>query len=162
MHFMRSLYNGRLQQDGFIVEHEIQAPNTEKRRVKSIYTPNITKNDSIPMDTLHHYWEVLREPDFFTQKVRSYDGLLTIQPDQTKSLFFTGDCTVIFGNGRLGIAYTESAIELITGHPLVVEENGFYYPPQEVLAKGNWSQTEKMANLVPRDFGMYGSPALSH
>src|SRR5580692_4155444 len=157
MHFMRSLYNGHLQQDGFIVEHEIQVPNIEKLRVKAVYIPNVTKTDSIPIDSLHHYWEVLREPDFYVQKVKSYDGLLTIKPDQTKSLFFTGDCTVIFGNGSLGIAYTESAIELMTGHPVIVEENGMYYPPNEILTKGNWSQTEKMANLVPRDFGMYGN-----
>jgi hypothetical protein len=155
MHFMRSLYNGRLQQDGFIVEHEILVPNLEKRRVKNIYVPNVTKTDSIPMDTLHHYWEVLREPDFFVQKVRTFDGLLTINPDQTRSLFFTGDCTVIFGNGRMGIAYKESAIELVNGTAVTVEENGSYFPPLQVLSKGNWSQTEKMANLLPQDFGMY-------
>ncbi|HEX3934471.1 MAG TPA: carboxypeptidase-like regulatory domain-containing protein, partial [Puia sp.] len=161
MHFMRSLYNGRLQQDGFIIEHEIQVPNIEKQRVKAIYAPNVTKNDSIPMDTLHHYWEVLREPDYFIQKVKSYDGLITETANHAKSLFFTGDCTVIYGNGHLGIAYKESALELITGQPVVVEENGAYFPAQEVLTKGSWGETEKMANLLPRDYGMYGTLDLS-
>jgi hypothetical protein len=162
MHFMRSLYNGHLQQDGFIVEHEIQVPNTEKQRVKEIYTPNVTKADSIPMDTLHHYWEVLRQPDYFVQKIRSYDGLVTIKPDQTRSFFFTGDCTVIYGNGKLGIAYAESAMELMRPQPIAVEENGSYFPPQVLLTLGNWSKTEKMANLLPRDFGMYGDMNISH
>ena len=84
MHFMRSLYQGHLQQDGFIIEHEIQVPNIEKERVKSVYVPNVTQTDSIPIDTLHHYWEVLREPDYYVQKVKSYDNLVTVNPDQTR------------------------------------------------------------------------------
>lgn len=161
MHFMRSLYNSRLQQDGFIVEHEIQVPNIEKERVKAIYTPNVTKTDSIPIDTLHHYWEVERQPDFFVQKVKTYDGLLTFNPDQTRTFFFTGDFTVIYGNGKMGIAYKESSLELMIPGPIAIEENGSYFPPQSVLTLGSWSETEKMANLLPRDFGMYDLPASS-
>jgi len=152
MHFMRSLYKGRLQQDGFIVEHEIQVPNIEKERVQSLFTPNVTKTDSIPIDTLHHYWAMLREPDFFIQKVKSYDSLVTINPDQTRSFYFTGDFTVIFGNGHLGIPYNESSLELMYPTQIGIEENGAYYPPQTLLSKGHWSITEKIANLVPRDY----------
>jgi CarboxypepD_reg-like domain len=152
MHFMRSLYQGSLQQDGFIVEHEIQVPNIEKERVKAIYVPNVTKTDSIPIDTLHHYWAVLREPDYFVQKVKNYDNLVTVNPDQTRSFFFTGDFTVIYGNGHLGIAYTESSMELMYPTKIEVEENGSYYPPETLLSKGEWAKTEKIANLVPRDY----------
>jgi hypothetical protein len=155
MHFMRTLYKDQLRQEGFIVEHEINVPNLEKQRVKAIYQPNISKTDSIPIDTLHHYWEVLRQPDFFIQKVRSYDGLLTIHPDQTRTLFFTGDCTIIFGNGHLGIAYQQSELRLMEQVPIEIGENGSYYPSQEVLTLGNWSKTETIANLLPRDFEMY-------
>ncbi len=152
MHFLRSLYLGRLQQDGFIIEHEIQVPNIEKLRVKVIYVPNVSKTDSIPIDTLHHYWEVLREPDFYVQKVKSYDSLVSMNPDQSRSFYFTGDFTVIYGNGHLGIAYTESAMELMYPTPVEIEENGSYYPLQTLLSKGNWAKTEKIANLVPRDY----------
>jgi hypothetical protein len=152
MHFMRSLYQGRLQQEGFIIEHEIQVPNLEKRRVKAIYIPNVTNTDSINIDTLHHYWEIMREPDYFVQKVKSYDNLATLNPDQTRSFYFTGDFTVIYGNGHLGIAYTESAMELMYPRQIEVEENGSYYPPETLLSKGNWAKTEKIANLVPRDY----------
>jgi hypothetical protein len=152
MHFMRSLYQGHLQQDGFIIEHEIQVPNIEKQRVKSIYIPNVTKTDSIPIDTLHHYWEVMRQPDYYVQKVKTYDNLVSINPDQTRSFYFTGDFTVIYGNGHLGIAYTESSLELMYPTPIEIEENGSYYPPETLLSKGNWAKTEKIANLVPRDY----------
>jgi hypothetical protein len=152
MHFMRSLYQGHLQQDGFIIEHEIQVPNIEKQRVKAVYIPNVTKTDSIPIDTLHHYWEILREPDYFVQKVKTYDSLVSLNPDQTRSFYFTGDFTVIYGNGHLGIAYTESSMELMYPTPIEIEENGSYYPPETLLSKGNWAKTEKIANLVPRDY----------
>ena len=152
MHFLRSLYQSRLQQDGFIIEHEIQVLNIEKQRVKAIYIPNVTKTDSIPIDTLHHYWEVLRGPDYFVQKVKSYDSLISINPDQSRSFYFTGDFTVIYGNGHLGIAYAESSVELTYPTPIEVEENGSYYPLQTLLSKGNWAKTEKIANLVPRDY----------
>jgi CarboxypepD_reg-like domain len=152
MHFMRSLYQGRLQQDGFIIEHEIEVPNIEKQRVKGIFVPNVTKTDSIPIDTLHHYWEILREPDYFVQKVKSFDNLVTVNPDLTRKFSFIGDFTVIYGNGHLGIAYTESSLELMYPTPIEVEENGAYYPPETLLSKGQWAKTEKIANLVPRDY----------
>jgi hypothetical protein len=152
MHFMRSLYQGGLQQDGFIVEHLIQVPNIERQRVKKLYIPNVTPTDSIPIDTLHHYWEVLRQPDSFVQKVKSYENLVSINPDQTRRFYFIGDFTIIYGNGHLGIAYTESSLELMYPTPIEIEENGAYYPPETLLSKGNWAKTEKIANLVPRDY----------
>jgi hypothetical protein len=55
MHFMRSLYSRKVIEQGFVVKYKVPVPNIEKQRVKGIYTPNITKTDSIPIDTLHHY-----------------------------------------------------------------------------------------------------------
>ncbi len=154
MHFMRTLYSGQLYQEGFIVEHEIEVPNLEKLRVKAIYKPNLTKTDSIPMDTLHHYWEILRQPDAYLQKTKSTNDLLTIHPDQTRTLYFPGDCTIIYGNGRLGIAYQQSDINLMEPVAIDIGENGSYYPPR-ILSKGNWSRTETIANLLPRDYELY-------
>ena len=151
MHFMRTLYKGQLYQEGFIVEHEIEVPNLEKLRVKAIYHPNPAKTDSIPIDSLHHYWEVLRQPDFYIQKTRSTADLLTIHPDQTRTLYFPGDCMIIYGNGRLGIAYEQSNINLMEPVAIDIGENGSYYPPR-ILAKGKWSKTETIANLLPRDY----------
>lgn len=156
MHFMRTLYKGQLYSEGFIVEHEIQVPNLEKQRVKAIYKQSITNVDSTTsMDTLHHYWAVLREPDFFVEKTKSTNDLLTVHPDQTKTLFFNGDCTIIYGNGHLGIAYQQSIINLMEPVQIDIGENGSYYPAR-ILSKGNWAKTETIANLLPRDYEMYG------
>ncbi|MDR3712851.1 MAG: carboxypeptidase-like regulatory domain-containing protein [Puia sp.] len=152
MHFMRSLYNHRAKEEGFIIKYKMPVPNTEKQRVKKLYQPNFTKTDSIPMDTLHHYWDVLREPDYFMQPRTDPDGLMTILQDQTHVLFFYEDCTVIYGNPRRGIAYTESSIRLMNQQPVAIDENGSFYPQNEVLNLQNWSITENMSNLLPRDY----------
>jgi hypothetical protein len=152
MHFMRSLYSHSVREEGFLVKYKVPVPNIEKNRVKAIYRPNFTPNDSIPIDTLHHYWEVLREPDYFLQTVTSPDGLLTIQKDQTRVMFFNEDCTVIYGNPKRGIAYTESSIRLMNQRPIAIDENGSYYPQAEVLSLQNWSITGNISNLLPRDY----------
>lgn len=152
MHFMRSLYNNRVHEEGFLVKYKAPVPNIEKQRVKAIYHPTSVPTDSIPIDTLHHYWEVLREPDYFMTSATDPSGLLTIAKDQTRVLFFYDDCTVIYGNPKRGIAYTESSIRLMNQRPIAIDENGSYYPQTEVLSLQHWSLTENISDLLPRDF----------
>ena len=154
MHFMRSLYSHKVKEEGFLVKYKVPVPNVEKQRVKAIYHPNNIPKDSIPIDTLHHYWEVLREPDYYMQTVTDPDGLLTIQQDQTHVMYFVDDCTVIYGNPKRGIAYTESSIRLMNQRPIAIDENGNYYPQAEILNLQNWSITENMSNLLPRDYNI--------
>ncbi len=154
MHFMRSLYSHNVKEEGFLVKYKVPVLNTEKKRVKEIYHPSITPTDSIPIDTLHHYWEVLREPDYYMQPVTDANELLTIQENQVHVMFFYDDCTVIYGNPKRGIAYTESSIRLINQQPIAIDENGSYYPQSEVLSLQGWSITQNISNLLPRDYNI--------
>jgi hypothetical protein len=156
MHFMRSLYHNHLQEDGFIAQHAIQVANTEKQRVKSIYHPDLQKMDSYPVDTLHYFWEVLKQPSFFSRTVRiSADSLVTTHADGTRALFFTGKLTVIFGSPATGMNYRGSTIFLFTPAMVTIEETGNYYPPQEIISSGAWALSEKVANLLPLDYGQH-------
>lgn len=77
------------------------------------------------------------------------DSLLTTHPDQTKTFFFAGKLTVTyepFINDYL------STFEITGSTPITVEENGQYYPPDEVLTSGYWGRTEKVSNLLPLDY----------
>lgn len=152
MHFMRSLYSHHVRDDGFLVKYNTPVLNTEKRRVRDIYKPNITKTDSIPIDSLHHYWEVLRQPDYFMEPTTDPAALTTIGNDQTHVLFFYDSCTVIYGNPKRGIAYAESAIRLMGQQPIAIDENGSYYPQNEILDLETWSLTQNISNLLPRDY----------
>jgi len=152
MHFMRSLYAGRAYEEGFLVKYKTPVPNLEKQRVKEIYIPNVTKTDSIPIDTLHHYWEVLREPDYYMQTVADANGLMTIDKSQNHLMFFYDSCAVIYGNPKRGIPYLESKIVLMEQQPVAIDENGSYYPQSEILNIETWSLTQNISNLLPRDY----------
>ncbi|HTI90661.1 MAG TPA: carboxypeptidase-like regulatory domain-containing protein [Puia sp.] len=157
MHFMRSAYNNRVREEGFLVKYKTPVPNIEKKRVAAIYQPNITKTDSIPMDTLHHYWAVLRQPDYYMEPATDPGGLMTINKDQTHVMFFYYDCTVIYGNPKRGIAYAESAIRLMNQQPIAIDENGSFYPQNEVLNLQTWGLRENISNLLPRDYDINAS-----
>lgn len=153
MHFIRSLYNNRCQQEWFAMQYDIKIPNIEKQRVKEIYRPEIQKADSFPMDSLHHFWEVLRQPDFFTRRVPvGADSLLTVFADNSKALFFEGKLMVSFGNPAAGYR-RYSQMLLITPAMVKIEENGSYFPPQETFVSGFWGKSEKIENLLPLDYG---------
>jgi hypothetical protein len=151
-HFMRSLYLGRLNQEGFHILHQVKNPNTEKGRVKAIYNPAIEGIGRISSDSLRHYRKVLREPDYFIHTINNYDTLLTVNSDRTRSFSFIGIFTVGYGNAQLGIPNTSSSMELTSPLSLQIEENGSYSPLQILLLKGAWAKTETVANLLPSDY----------
>ena len=154
MHFMRSLYAGRSITEGFLLEKEVTGRNEEKHRIKEIYRPDFQKPGNFPMDTLHYFWEVLRQPDVISWKVIvPPDSVLTTEQDSTKYLFFTDPIIVLYGvRQTAGGEFKQSGLRLISGTPIKVEENGSYYPPQNVFNTGYWAQSEKICNLLPLDF----------
>ncbi|HEV2481940.1 MAG TPA: carboxypeptidase-like regulatory domain-containing protein [Puia sp.] len=156
LQFMRSLYAGHSITDGFLIEKEVTGPNAEKRRVKAIYRPDFQKPGSFSMDTLHYFWDVLRQPDIITWKVVvPPDSVLTVAPDGSRELFFDTPVIVLFGvRQSAGSELRESGLRLVTPRPIKVEENGNYYPAQEVLSTGYWGGTEKICNLLPLDYGL--------
>jgi CarboxypepD_reg-like domain len=156
LHFMRSLYAGRTITESFLVEKEVTGRNEEKRRVKTIYRPDFQKPGSFSMDTLHYFWDVLRQPDIITWKVVvPPDSIFTIASDSSRELFFTGPVIVLYGvRGNNGADLKTSGLQLATPRPLKVEENGNYYPPQEVFNTGYWALSEKISNLLPVDYGL--------
>lgn len=154
-HFMRSLYSGRLQKEGFLIKHEVKKPNTEKERVKSMYNPAIgpaATKPAIPADSLRYYRKILREPDTFVRTINNYDTLVTLNPDLTRSFYFTGIFIVGYANARLNIPNTSSSMELTSPVSIQIEENGSYSPLQVLLLKGAWAKTETVSNILPSDY----------
>jgi hypothetical protein len=84
----------------------------------------------------------------------SVDSLLKPGAGRDKSLFFRGVLTVGFVNTDEFIPYRESLFWLLTPSPVLVSENGNYYPPQEVFSSGYWTHSEKISNLLPLDYKM--------
>lgn len=156
MHFMRSLYSGHSITAGFLLEKEVTGRNPEKERVKQIYRPDFQKPGNFPMDTLHYFWDVLRQPDIISWKVVvPPDSILSIAPDGTRDLSFTGPIIVLYGvREKAGGEFKQSGLQLISATPIKVEENGSYYPARALVSTGYWAQTEKICNLLPIDYGL--------
>ena len=172
-HFMRSLYHGRIKQEGFLILHQVKKQNTEKERVKAIYDPAMagtggistgtggistgtggisTGTGAISADSLRYYRKVLREPDYFIHTINDFDTLLTVNADRTRTFTPRGFFTVNYGNAKLGIPNASSSMELISPVSVRIEENGSYSPPQALLWRGAWARTETVANYVPNDY----------
>jgi CarboxypepD_reg-like domain len=151
-HFMRSLYQGHLRKEGFLILHEAKKPNTEKERVKAIYNPAMAAINGFSPDSVRYYRKVIREPDYFIHIQNDYDTLLSANANGSRSFYFTGLFTVGYRNIRLGIPNTSSSMEMTSTDSLRIEENGNYSPLQILLLKGVWANTEMIANLLPSDY----------
>ncbi len=154
MHFMRSLYAGRTITEGFLMQKEIMAPNEERQRIKQLYRPDFQKPGLFPMDTLHYFWDVLRQPDPIKKTITmAPDSVVTVYADGTHGLYFTGSLIVLFGvRARAADEYKTSGLMLMKPQTIIIEENGTYMPPQNVLAQGAWALSEKICNLLPIDY----------
>jgi hypothetical protein len=151
-HFMRSLYRGRVKEEGFLILHQVKIPNSEKARVKVIYNPVTVGAGSIRVDSVRYYRKVLSEPDTFIRTVNNYDTLVTDNKDGTRSFYFTGVFIVAYPHALPGIRDASSSMELTYPVSLQIQENGSYSPLQNLLLKGAWAKTEMVANLLPADY----------
>jgi hypothetical protein len=82
--------------------------------------------------------------------------LVTVNADQTKSLFFTGNLFVIYKRKlKIGTESQRSIISLVTPAPVKIEVNGYYDSPLELLIQEYWAWTEKFAYTLPLDYWPY-------
>ena len=104
------------------------------------------------------YARQLQDPTDFTEgfevsrqgKLLTTDDLVTVNANQTKSLFFTGDLSVTFR--RNTTKAQKSTIRLLTPAPVEIEVNGYYNSPLELFMLGYWAWSEKCADLLPLDY----------
>ena len=155
MHFIRSLYAGRSIAEGFLAEKTEAVPNVERRRIKEIYHPDFQGPGTFPMDTLYHFWQVLKQPDPIVRNIiQSQDDLITIDSAHNRKLYFDAPLTVVYGANDKSREFFQSGIQLTSTTPVIVEENGYFYPSKDILTSGHWAQSEKISNLLPLDYGL--------
>ncbi|MFT3824952.1 MAG: carboxypeptidase-like regulatory domain-containing protein [Chitinophagaceae bacterium] len=180
MHFMRSLYNGYIAEEGFETRRLFKEPNLEKQRVKQIMQHRVRERTlesrgqktvtmtNIMGDSSDYYQRIMAQPDMkdiLASWTLTADSLVSVTSDSTKMLFFNDYLYITFKKGREELSYLQSqgqssrpawyprsTIYLRGGNPVVIEKNGFYYPPQEVFSYGYWGWNEKIAQLLPLDF----------
>ena len=154
MHFFRSLYAGHTIRDGFLAERQLLVPNEEKHRIKEIYRPDFQKPGAFPMDTLHYFWDVLRQPEMILRTfVIPPDSILRVAGDGTRGLYFNGRLAILYGvNARETNDYRVAGLEVLGSQAVIIEQNGYYHPALDLVTTGVWAQSEKIANLLPFDY----------
>lgn len=112
MHFMRSVYNNKLADEGYEVRRMVRKPNLEKQRIRKIYRPTrltigstvkITSNngralpvlaaqDTLQKDSSEYYQRILAQEDnidTYGRELLTADSLIIEQQGDLKALFFT-------------------------------------------------------------------------
>jgi hypothetical protein len=178
-HFMRALYYNRLLAEGFEARRLYKFSNVEKTRVKTIMASQAKNNISSggktvvrlgvapPEDSMAYYRRIMQQPDQLTQiaaTLLTADSLLTAGRDSTKVLMFPGFIQVTYKKGLEEPAYLQyhmlsrkryypvSVIFLNDASEIMIEPNGYYYPPQFIFTMEYWGWSEKIAHMLPIDY----------
>lgn len=176
MHFMRSLYNNRLAEEGFEVRRSKRVPNTEKERVKKKLQSvtqttggmRITFDAGRFGDSSEYFRQVMRQPDNYElveQPLLTADSLLhNGLSDDYKLLGFTGQLLVIFKNEEPVAEYQRSLFGRMppqqttrlfftagAQNELYVYANGSYFDPLTLFLDG-YMGWEKLAELLPLEY----------
>ena len=168
-HFMSSLYNNRLIEEGFELKRLYKKPNLEKARVKKIYALIKGTNaiNRINPDSSTYYEGVLRQPDeieTYGKALLTADSLVVARDSANKQLFFNNYLDVFYKKEKEDIEYLQSLHEkrppwyqhsvvfLNNGRAILMDAKGNYAMPLDFMSYGYWSWSEKIATLLPLDY----------
>jgi len=131
MHFMRSLYNNKIEQDQFEVRRIVTLPDNE----------NMVVNKIVPRDSLIYKVDSVSIGLFFKDRLQVIYSLAETPIQYMRSTYQL----------RFMRAPQTSELTLNNG-PVKVYENGAYYDGTNLMSAGFWAWSEKMANMLPVDF----------
>ncbi len=176
LHFMRSLYQNRLSEEGFDIRQLAREENHTRQKIKAILDERKARRDSgqtvpaLPPDTLRHYNLVMQQPEI--NEIVSADPLpsdsFTYRIDSATAGFdFTGLLQVTYKNAKPEQAYVAvhknataqvSQLKITDEYEIMVFRNGVYYPAKSLLSSGYWAWSEKAGNMLPIDYEPVKTP----
>jgi hypothetical protein len=174
MHFMRSVYRNKIEEEGFQIRALKKIPNTEKQRVRKQYAANqkVTRSatgtmvtSTVNQDSADYYNGILRQEDFIDVIAKNTlpgDSIAYAVDSTTAGMAFTDYLLVLYKNKIPPFEYRQrfpktggamlSQITLINQRAIEINANGSYYNPEDLLDLGYWSWSEKMATMLPFDY----------
>ncbi len=173
MHFMRSLFRNKLEEEGFEVKKLKKVPNKEWFRVKPLYdsTVKALRNEdgffSVKRnDSLDYYNEVMRRPkstDVLINKLLPGDSIAFAVDSTTAGLYFEDYLHITYTKKRepwefLGQNRTRkpnfvnSRIYLPYNKGVAVLANGSYFSGIDLITQDYWAWWEKLGNMLPLYF----------
>lgn len=149
-HFMKSIYDEKLEENGYDVKRLIRKENPAYQKFKDEMLIGGKISGNVPPKIITY---------LINQKV-PYDSLKIID-GKNQFLHFKGLFSVEYKKEKEDILYSKQngsnytsnqlSIFALKSDLLKIEENGSYYHPGDLVVEGYWSW-EKIANMVPIDY----------
>lgn len=149
-HFMKAIYDNRLQEEGYDVKRLIRKENPAYLKFKEEMLPGGRIEGKVPPKIITY---------LVNEKV-PYDSL-KITEGKHQYLHFKGLYSVEYTKEKEDMDYAKQngqhyisnqlSIFALKDDLLKIEENGTYYHPANLVVEGYWSW-EKIANMVPMDY----------
>jgi hypothetical protein len=180
LHFMRSLFRNRLEEDGFEVRFMQRIPNAEKERVRKLNTVvsdkgngtiviNMNGSLSTKMqgDSAAYYRAVLKQPDMLdiiAPAVLPGDSIGYGISESVAGFYFPDYLHITYILAKEDIAYLSnslqsrtagpqiSTLQMVANRPMEVYADGSYFNPLDILSSGYWAWIERMGNMLPFNF----------
>ena len=176
MHFMRVFFRNQLATAGFELRTIKAFPNLEKQRVKAIYSKQLLRGNGVSFDEISagvsndsmvYYNRILQQPDFnevlYNTPIPA-DSVGFAAATDLAGLTFTDYLEVTYIRKSEPLSYANqqgrppdtklrSRLQLINGAThVVVQRNGCYAHPTDIMLHGYWAFWEKLATMLPIDF----------
>lgn len=171
LHFMRSAYANTITEQGFEVHEKIRVYNKDSAFEQIYRNGNIPKivvidrseYSATPFqenetDTLPKFIDLVNTQPFQIENIISLDTI-----KQVGTLYFSNYLKVTYNvkgrkdylNRHFFSAQTSpfaiSEVSLLNDTPVVIEKNGAYYDPLNIMSTGYWGWC-KMADTLPNDY----------
>lgn len=182
LHFMRSLFMNKLEEEGYEMRSLTMIRNLQKDRARLLFkngadkiqsktdSSYVLQNGIVKLiteatDSTEVYKRYLKQPDWIVSNelIRS-DSICYAVDSSTLSFFSSDSLEVSFLHKDVPIEYKRtnqqhrfekipvSQFVFIHQKPIYVMHNGYYYGPYDMKITGFWAWWETMATLLPYDY----------
>lgn len=131
LHFMRSLYNKTLADEGFEVQFLVK--NNDEEKTIPLKNPYLALN-YLRDDSTNTVEFRPNQPDMAViyTKAKPGEAYLTFDPKAKKD-------------------FQVSTVSVTKGESIVIEENGYFFEQTDIITNGYWG-FEKVGNMLPYDY----------
>ena len=172
LHFMRSVYRNKVQEEGFEVRKVKRMINTEKSRVRQVYSQHMKEAQRLDgamkqmdRDSSSYYQKILKQRDYMEiigKELLPGDSIAYGVSKTVAGLDFPDYLMVTYSMKMApreymqrfvdSSPYMQSQLTLINGRPIEIYYNGMFYNPEDLLSLGYWAWSEKLSSMLPFDY----------
>jgi len=172
MHFMRSVYLNRINEEGFDVRHLQKVRNSTSLMMNQHYlddSDSQKKSVISEVKKMQSLYDQIINPDDYKEIIGTTltgDSIAYAIDKTTAGLDFDDFLFILYKKKESPATYQiiygqtgmMSQIVLINQKSIEISANGSYYAPADLMFLGYWDWSEKIGNMLPYDYNPLKSP----